>query len=155
MRRNKKQISMTIKQIEAKILAQNPRTIRVRGILKKRKETLEEFLAKFFSNWNLHRDTLYVDDESVQTPAGKRRSLGDIFMICSYYYPGCTLQTVLKLLYVTLPENDKLDLGFRSSLCRRIEKRVWYFDEAKGEGLYNEDEADEWGNNVEYYLNHF
>jgi hypothetical protein len=143
---------MTIKNIEAIILAQNPRQIRVRGLLKKRKESLEEFLVKFFSNWNINRDTIYVDDETVQTEANKRRSLGDIYMICKYYYPNCTIKELLRLLYVHLPDNEGLDDGFRSSLCRRIEKRVWYYDNNKGAGLYNDDEKDEFDNDVDYYL---
>ncbi len=83
-------------EIEATILSRNPRPIRLERTLKRRRETLQEFLVLFFQEWNDEKNTIYVDDSSIQTETGKRRSLGDIYMICKYYYPDCTLNQVLK-----------------------------------------------------------
>ena len=41
----------TLEQLEKEILKTAPK-IRLKGILKKRKETLKEFLIKFFEKWN-------------------------------------------------------------------------------------------------------
>lgn len=152
---------MPLSEIEAKILA-NTSPIRLERLLKHRSETLEQFLTKFFKGdidngveaWNDTRNTIFVTGDGIQTEMGKRRSLGDIFMICRYYYPNCSLQVVVKLLYVTLM-ND-LDEGLRSSLCSRIHKRVWYYDADKGGDLIETDDSDldEYNNNVNYYLRH-
>ena len=131
------------KHKELKILSgqiSEERDIRIQGVLKKREETLEEFLIKFFTKWNIEKNTIYVDNEKIQTQSKRRRSLGDIYKICKYYYPRCTLRQVAVLLYSTL---SKKVPGFRSSYCWTINKRVWY----KGDhtGFYNKTQEDEYG----------
>ncbi len=148
----------TLEQIEEDIRAKYPRPIKLERLLKRRTETLKEFLIKFFKGnpnneilpWNDTRNTIYVDDSTVQTPMEKRRSLGDIYMICKYYYPNCTLQEVVKLLYVTLI--DELDEGMRTSYCNTIRKRVWYYSFDTDGGVYNEDTVDEYGNKFNFYI---
>jgi len=148
----------SIEEIETSIVQTYTRPIRLERLLKRRTEALKEFLIKFFTGdpdndiepWNATRNTVYVDDGSIQTEMGKRRSLGDIYMICKYYYPNCTLKEVIKLLYITLL--DELDEGMRTSYCNIINKRVWYYDAEKGGGIYDEDDQDEYGNVFDVYL---
>lgn len=120
-------------------------------ILKKRRETLKEFLVKFFTEWNLEKDTIFVENREVQTEANKRRSLGDIYMICKYYYPNCTLQDVIKLLYVDL--HNEITVGFRTSKCNTINKRVWYYEEESNNGIFDKTSNDEYGHIWSWYIN--
>lgn len=110
-------------------------------------DNLKAFLKEFFKNYNNEHPTIYVTSKSEQTSVGRRRSLGDIFKICKYYYPDCNLQDVVTLLFTTLPK--EVTNGFRCSYCHTIKKRVWYYDE--GSKNYFEDNKDEYGNSVEYY----
>ncbi len=115
--------------------------LRVRGLFKKRKETLNEFITKFLSNWNLKNDTIYVDTEEVQCSPDRRRSLGDIYNICLYYYPKCTIEEVATMLYILCDEDE----GFRTSYCYTICKRVFYFEEGSPNEIINRSKADEFG----------
>lgn len=153
------QNAVSIDAVQRQIEQANPRPIRLRGILKNRRETLQQFLVKFFfgtgnmeRGWNYTKDTVYADDSSVQTDMGKRRSLGDIYMICKYYYPNVTLKEVLQQLYVELPRYDEqngINL-FRSNKCRQINKRVWAGE--IGRNYLQTDEPDEYGINRDTYL---
>lgn len=135
-------------EIEEKIL-QN-RDIRFEKLLKKNiPSNLTDFLIKFFTTYNVEKNTIYVDDKEVQTQLGKRRSLGDIFKLCKYYFPNCTLREVLVLLYNTLP--TKITSGFRTSYCNTIKKRVWYYNDTQRNGVYGEATLDEFGNNIKWY----
>lgn len=128
----------------------NTRPIRLRATKRNRgNQSLESFLIRFFESYNKERETIYVDDEEVQTDinngAGRRRSLGDIYMICKYYYPQCTLREVLTLLYRTLPQHFGNAGGFRTSKCSQIRKRVWYLSPGQATGVYEDNQADEYG----------
>jgi hypothetical protein len=134
--------------IQYQIIEANPSSIRLPGLLRNRKsQTLPDFLRTFFLTWNNEKDTIFVEDRDIQTAAGKRRSVGDIFMICRYYYPTCTLSEVydklLNLLPITMPS------GFRTSYCSTINKRVWYFDSTKESAQRDLHKADEYGNKIE------
>ena len=125
------------KSIETKIL-QETKPLRLRATKKDRKDqTVENFLIRFFEDYNKERETIFVADEKVQTDTnggcGRRRSLGDIFVITRYYYPNVTLKEVLKHLYISLPQHFGKAAGFRSCACAQINKRVWYLDAAKGQ----------------------
>lgn len=119
-------------------------------IARTRRESIEDFLTKFFKNWNENRNTIYTDDNSVQTEMGKRRSLGDIFAICRYYYPTCTLKEVAKALYVTL--NETITDGYRSSYCNTINKRVFYYDNTKENGVFDKTTNDETGHPHRWWI---
>ena len=128
-----------------------PRELRVQGLLKKRKETLEQFLVDFFTKWNQTKDTLYVDTEEVQTKAGKRRSFGDMYAIVRYYYPNTHVRDLRTLLYERLPQ---LVPNFRTSSCNQIKKRVWYKGNPDQEtSIINKENPDEFGMTVEQWLN--
>ena len=139
-----------ISDLQQLIISNNPIPIRIKGLLRKRKETVEEFLIKFFTDWNLEKETIYTNDSSIQTNSGKRRSLGDIYMICKYYYKDITLNEVLNLLYNVLTKS--VETGFRSSYCTTIKKRVWYYLDGSNNQVYNKDQDDEYGNEYNFYL---
>lgn len=151
----KKKEENNFKNIESKILEDfNGRTIRLERILKRRRESLEDFLVSFFTHWNKDRNTLWVDTGEVQTPVGKRRSLGDIYMICKYYYPKCTLKDIIDLLYRRLFNyfDESGEQGFRTCRCNQIMKRVWYHDPDRDTKVLNVKAYDEFGNIYNYYL---
>lgn len=139
-------------KIEKMIFKNNPREIRLVPLNKKpaTKGTLQEFLQRFFTEWNAEKDTIYADDREIQTAARRRRSLGDIYQICKYYYPESTLNQVLNLLYNILPKS--IPKGFRTSFCFTIHKRVWYFDARSSTARHNDERVDEFGHAVQYYL---
>lgn len=133
--------------IQHTIIAANPRAVRLPGLLRNRgTQSLQAFLQEFFTNWNEDKDTIYADNRDVQTEAGKRRSVGDIFMICKYYYPTCTLKQVYNALLNQLPTS--MPSGFRTSKCSTINKRVWYFDDELESGQLDLERADEYGNKI-------
>ena len=137
-------------EIEQTIIERNPRPIRLEKTLKRRRETLQEFLIKFFKEWNNEKKTIYVDDDSIQTNTGKRRSLGDIYMICKYYYPNCTLTEVLNLLYNVIP--TIITRGFRTSYCSTIHKRVWYYSTTRDNIQTDKTNNDEFGKPFKFYV---
>lgn len=138
-------VSKNLTEIENKILEMPE--IRLKGVLKLRKESLEEFLADFFKKWNNEKITIYTENSKEQTDVAKRRSLGDIFKICKYYYPKCTLQEVTHILYHVLPTT--INPGFRSSFCNQIKKRVFYYDPERSGEFYNDE--DEYGMSLTWW----
>lgn len=131
--------------------------IRLSGILKKTATKLgaEEFLYRFFTNWNmtngeLPKITKYDNTDETQCITGKRRSLGDLYMILRYYFPEITLKEVLILLYRTLP--SRINPGFRTSKCSTIRKRVWYHWPSNSNNIASLDENDEYQHLYQWYL---
>jgi hypothetical protein len=130
--------------------------IRLARTLRRRNETLPEFLYNFFTDFNYERDTVYVEEgKGVQTPMGKRRSLGDIFSICKYYYPAATVKEVAKELYINLP--NKIRDGYRSSYCNTINKRVFYYgqldeDGDSENGMFDKTTNDEFGKPFRWWM---
>lgn len=144
--------SERFKAIEAQILTSfNGRSIRLEETLKKTasKLGLQGFLVKFLIEWNNEKKTIWSDTKETQTDIGKRRSLGDIYMLCKYYFPECTLTEVLELLYVNL--NDAIENGYRTCVCQQIKKRVWYVDSEKDNTILQPTGKDEFGNIYSYY----
>ncbi len=97
--------------------------------------------TSFFSR-NEAFDTVYSSNGVVQTTRGKRRSLGDIFMICRYYYPNISLSTVISWLYS--PDY------YKGLYCGTIHKRVWRMDYS---AMYHLSNTDEYKNLPSYYTN--
>jgi hypothetical protein len=137
--------------LEAAILAANPDELRLEATLLKsiRKLTLRDFLIRFFKEFNNERATIFVESHATQTEVGKRRSLGDIYRICKYYFPEITLKELMQLLYIDLMAVE----GFRSSKCGQIRKRVWYYSNGSSNGLLNTGDTDEYGNTSEVVIN--
>jgi hypothetical protein len=133
------------------------RSIRLERTLRTRRETLAQFIEKFFMEWNGNnetdeeqgesKNTIFVDNHEVQTDWGRRRSLGDIFMICKYYYPACTLREVLQIL-TTIVSRDH----FRTSWCNTIRKKVWYYNPNDSNATLNQEKQDEYGYTWSQYL---
>lgn len=130
-------------------IQQQIKPIRLQGLLKKRNESPTEFLVKFFTKWNNEKDTLFVENKSVQTDTGRRRSIGDIYRIMQHYYPDITLEEVTRILYQELPEKVE---RFRSSYCSTINKRVFYQgDETQSGKFYDHEEVDEHDMKIEQW----
>lgn len=89
----------------------------------KTEDTLEEFIANFLTKHNIIYHTTYKSSDRLQTTNGKRRSIGDIYMICKTYFPDCTLRDVFKFMYITLPT---VCPSIGSIVCGQINKRVWW-----------------------------
>ncbi len=126
--------------------------IRLSATLKKTvsKLGLHDFLIKFFEEWNNTKTTIFVESGLVQTEVGKRRSLGDIYMICKYYFPEITLKEVIGELYINI--SPDMPSGFRSSYCNTIHKRVWYFNDTLASEVANKTQLDEFGNDWTAYI---
>lgn len=144
---------MSLKKLQKTIENNYPRAIRLEKTKKERKESLRDFLVKFFTEWNDNKNTVYVDTREVQTDTGRRRSLGDIYMICKYYYPKITLEEVLRELLIEL--DNYFESGFRTSYCFNICKRVWYYTPELKSFVYNKLKHDEYGNPYRYYMAFF
>jgi len=126
-------------------------SLRMEGLLKKRQETLEQFLINFFNVHNNNKNTLFAETKEIQTIPGKRRSIGDIYAICKYYYPTCTVRDVVNIVYNVLPTEVP---RFRSSLCNQIKKRVFYQGtEDQQSAMYNTSNPDEFGFTIEDWKN--
>lgn len=131
-----------LENVEKKLLEE--RVIRLKGFYKSEKKglTLKEFLINFFTEYNNEYQTIYKDTKELQTDVGKRRSLGDIFLICKYYYPDVTLKEVVKILYNDLFADIE---RFRSSACSMIKKRVFYQGNVNQQSnVYDLENPDEW-----------
>ena len=136
----------TLLEIQLQLNLEEP--IRIRGLLRKRKETIREFLIKFFTEWNSEKETIYVESGEIQTEPGKRRSIGDVYRICKYYYPKCTFKMIKDIVIYLFPENqlneDVID-NFRTSHCNTIEKRVYYIYEGEDTEICNKATVNEYG----------
>lgn len=139
-------------RIVNKLLKENfaKEPLRLPGLLKKRKEPLEDFLVTFFNKWNQEKETLYANTREIQTKPGKRRSFGDIYAIVKYYYPETSVRELKTLLYEELPEKIP---NFRTSSCNEIKKRVWYKGTPQQEtAIINKENTDEFGMTVQNWL---
>lgn len=138
-------------KIEEEIHKRVPKAIRLEKTKRARKQNLQSFLEKFFMEYNKERNTIFVDETNgrvIQTDTnegnGRLRSLSDIYMLCKYYYPDCTLKEVMTLIYKTLPK--EMEKGFRTCYCKMTKQRVWYFNPKWGPTMVvNKDAVDEFG----------
>lgn len=143
---SRSQIKNSFEKLQEQIEKETP--IRLEKFLKKNlPSTVEEFVLTFFKVYSNERRTIYVNTKTVQTEAGRRRSLGDIYLICKYYYPETTLKVIVDLLFLKLPKTLS---GFRSSYCSIIHKRVFYYS-ANNRNLMEDEIADEYGHRVLFY----
>jgi len=82
--------------------------------------TIYNFLLNFFNNYNNNYYTLNKNNKEV-CDLTRRRSLGDIFLICKYYFPNCTIFDVFKNL-LKLSSNNLICYN----KCSTINKYVFY-----------------------------
>lgn len=137
---------MSLNTIQEELNTEPP--LRIRGLLRKRTETLEQFLILFFTKWNVEKETIYVNNGHTQTEPGKRRSIGDIYRIVKYYYRKTTLKEVKDVLINLFPESGTANTvdRLRSSKCSMIHKRVYYQgNTSQGSEIANKSSNDEYG----------
>lgn len=90
------------------------------------KYTLESFILDFLKRLNLSYHTYIIDEnlnDKLHCTSYRRRSLGDIYLICKYYFPNCTIEQVLKIL-IKLTTSHKIGSGY----CVTIKKYVFHVE---------------------------
>jgi hypothetical protein len=132
----------SLKNFEKDLISQG--LLRIRSTSKKSAREINLPLKLFVYNLLVTAEASY-DSKSgrQQTTGGKRRSAGDIFRICKYYYPECTLkEVILTLNELTYEQFDKRNVI--SSICSTINKRVYRADLWARKGTrYNDTSRDE------------
>lgn len=122
----------SLKEFEKDLLKEG--LLRLRPFFKKdiKNDSLEKFIKNFIGKYNNDNEleTIFVDSEESQCESGLRRSGGDIFRLCKYYYPKCTLEQVLMILDNLIITNavigEEADNEYlKSNICREIRKRVF------------------------------
>lgn len=83
-------------------------------------DNLEEFIIKFFKSYNKSYDTYDLITHKQVCRAYRRRSIGDIYLICKNYFPDTNLDAVIKCL-IRLVKADILAV----SKCSDIKKYVF------------------------------
>ena len=81
--------------------------------------TLKNFIYNFINSYNYSYAT-FDHNDMFQCHPGRRRSLGDIYLICKHYFPECTMEEVLLILL-----NLTIDRRIGGSYCSTICKYVW------------------------------
>jgi len=96
-------------------------------------QPLDKFLAKLLKEYFRNYTTVYAKDETHQCDGRKNRSLGDIFLVCKYYYPDTSLKTLKQLIFSTkfYPESGYSADPICSIFCPNIKKRVFQFQSTK------------------------
>jgi len=127
--------------LEQRILKDfNNQTLKFDVFKRKKTETFEEF-RKLFWERNAEFKTIWSGTGYGQTTTDRRRSLGDIFMICKYYYPSISLETIIRWLY------GKNTPG--GQYCGAVEKKVF---RGNYDGVLNHlNRVDEYGNLITFY----
>lgn len=146
----------SLKEFEKDLLKEG--LLRLKPFFKKdiRAMSLEDFVKNFLGDYNNSEDieTVFAETEEHQCSSDCRRSGGDIFRICKYYYPKCTLEQVLKTLDNLVISNAtigiKPDLEYlKTNVCREIDKRVYVAWECS---ITNHNkETDEFNRNIGQY----
>ena len=85
--------------------------------------TLRSFIFDFLWDLNSIYNTYDHLNQHMICNTRRRRSLGDIFLICKHYYPDCTIEDVLTILIKLLNEKDIF-----ASWCTTINKYVFHTD---------------------------
>ena len=100
---------------------------------------LKSFIYDFFNYYN---DSNYTYDKNglYQCDPNRRRSLGDIFLICRVYYPNVKLIDVLKVLFIFI-KNKSINI----SKCGDIHKFVFYVNGRRATAM---DEIVEFNNEI-------
>lgn len=111
---------------------------------------IEEFIKRFFKTYNNDLITAFADNGNEQTRAGARRSGGDIFRICKYYYPKTTLEEVMKTIDKLHQEGLGDNKYLKSQVCRQVNKRVYNTDSRTT--VFHKEEKDEFNRLVGDYI---
>lgn len=84
------------------------------------KPNLDVFIHMYINKYNWYLDTMYLEDDTIQCERGRRRSIGDIYLICKYYYKNITIIDVIESL-IRLSDTKLI----HSSRCNTINKYVF------------------------------
>lgn len=117
--KRKKDISIMFKNYEQELLSKNV-LFYLKGYFFDETLNLNDFIYRFITFLNNNYNT-YKKEDVLICRAGRRRSLGDIFLICKTYYPDCTIEDVVKVL-INLCETQKI----AGSRCLDIHKFVFH-----------------------------
>ena len=106
------------------------------------KTFIKNFIREYNSYYNTYHDLRFICDKN------KRRSLGDIFLICRCYFPTCTLKEVLGYL-IELLENGKI----YGSYCSTINKYVFHYQT----NIYYNNQPVEYDENLQFihFVNYY
>lgn len=94
--------------------------LKLKGLDKPEEKNPKDFIKMFFSKYNKKLETIYVSNGTVQCMPGKRRSIEDIYLILTYYYPKASLTKLYTELLNLILNNLVV-----SGLCKVIHKRVY------------------------------
>lgn len=112
------------------------------------KEDVGRGLTKFsnhFFEYNSKFDT--YQGNSLQTPKGRRRSIGDIYRIFYYYFPKMTLTHVYQIVIQQIAKGIAL-----SAICNATHMRVYRGVKKGYESHYfNGEETDEFGIDIKQF----
>lgn len=143
----------SLKEFEKDLLKEG--LIRLKPFFKKdlKGVSLKDFIKRFLRDYNnsTEIESVHVDTEEQQCQRGRRRSGGDIFRLCKYYYPKCTLEDVLKELDSLLINNGKDNYCLKSNICGQVNKRVFLYT-ASDTTVYHETDRDEFNRKVGEYI---
>lgn len=136
MKKNK----YTFKQIKDYIvLKEGGRKLKFEGLTKEDVgNNIEEFFDSFFV-YNKERNTLFVDTDAKQTGKNRRRSVTDIYLLATHYFPRLKLSSVYKQIVRLLLEGKIV-----SALCQNINCRVYRAANNGEKGFFNSDPIDEY-----------
>lgn len=84
---------------------------------------LEDFIKLSIQAYNMGQNTIRVKSKTIQCTRGRRRSAGDIYKVCKYYYPGIKLEEVVKILYKFVTDEK---INITTGICSTILKRIYY-----------------------------
>lgn len=81
---------------------------------------LEQFIDKFFNDYNEEHNTKNPETDKVETTLGKHRSINDLYSICKYYYPKATLEEIFRALFDNCSNNKVFGKWFCKSTKRYV-----------------------------------
>jgi len=147
----------SLKEFEKDLLEYG--TLRLKPFFKRtiKGMTLENFIKNFFKEYNNSLGTFFAEDkgfkrDTAHTKIGARRSGGDVFLICKYYYPKCTLEEVMKIIDTLQVKGLGDGKYLKSQVCKQIKKRVYNAEDRTT--VYHPEKKDEFNRLVgEYIIN--
>lgn len=99
------------------------------------KTFIKNFVREYSKQHTTYHDLRFVCDRN------RRRSLGDIFLICRCYFPTCTLKEVLGYLIELLGDGE-----IYGSYCSTINKYVFHYQT----NIYYNDQPVEYDENLQF-----
>lgn len=145
----------SIKEFEKDLLKEG--LLRLRPFMKKtiKGVSLKDFITNFLKDYNKNNEleNITVDDEEVFCAQNKRRSGGDIFRLCKYYYPKTTLLEVLAVLDEIILQDTKKE--YKVQICEMINKRVYSYWGEKAGNHYHLTDNDEFNRKQGEYVREY